>query len=394
MKLLIYSHYFAPSIGGVESIVQSLAAGLAECRSSNDEKEFDVTVVTQTSAGDFADRTLPFLIVRQPSYLRLLGLVRSADVLHLAGPALAPLSFGLLAGKPVVVEHHGYQAICPNGLLLHQPDTSVCPGHFQAKRYRKCLACDASHLSRPASLRSLLTTLLRHALSKRVSTNIAITEHVQQRLTLPHSRVIYHGVPDPQLGKNVPGAASGASAPLRFAYVGRLVREKGPSVLLAAACQLRDAGFDFQVNFVGDGPERQLLEETIRSTSLAHFVSFMGFLRGEALRNLLSTISVIVMPSIGEETAGLAVMEQMMNGRLVIVADIGGMAEVVGDAGLKFPPGDAQALAKCMRRVFEEPGLVSGFGAKARARSLELFRLQRMIEDHRNLYCGMRKGSA
>ena len=135
MKLLLYSHFFAPSIGGVETIVLSLARGLAELRTASNERQFDVMVVTQTLAGDFDDRLLPFALVRQPRLIELWRRIRECDVVHLAGPSLAPLFLAWLAGKPVVVEHHGYQAICPNGVLVYQPEGSICPGHFQARRY-------------------------------------------------------------------------------------------------------------------------------------------------------------------------------------------------------------------------------------------------------------------
>jgi hypothetical protein len=49
MNLLIYSHYFAPSVGGGESIVQSLAAGVAELRTLNGDREFNVTVVNRST---------------------------------------------------------------------------------------------------------------------------------------------------------------------------------------------------------------------------------------------------------------------------------------------------------------------------------------------------------
>jgi hypothetical protein len=48
VKLLFYSHYFAPSIGGVETIVLSLSRGLAELRSSHGLAEFELTLVTET----------------------------------------------------------------------------------------------------------------------------------------------------------------------------------------------------------------------------------------------------------------------------------------------------------------------------------------------------------
>jgi hypothetical protein len=66
MNLLIYSHYFAPSVGGVESIVQSLADGIAKLRTLNGDREFNVTVVTETPAGSYDDTKFPFRMVRRP----------------------------------------------------------------------------------------------------------------------------------------------------------------------------------------------------------------------------------------------------------------------------------------------------------------------------------------
>src|SRR6266850_113886 len=120
MKLLVYSHYFAPSVGGVESIVFSLASGLAGMRDSNGVPQFEITLVAQTPAGNYDDRGNAFHTVRRPSFAQLWQLVRSSDIVHVAGPALAPLFLGLLERKPVVVEHHGFQTICPNGQLLFE----------------------------------------------------------------------------------------------------------------------------------------------------------------------------------------------------------------------------------------------------------------------------------
>ena len=88
MKLLFYSHYFAPSFGGVETIVLSIARGLREVRTPNGANEFDLTLVTETPAEDFDDRLLPFRVLRQPSLSQLLRMIRSSDMIHVAGPAL------------------------------------------------------------------------------------------------------------------------------------------------------------------------------------------------------------------------------------------------------------------------------------------------------------------
>jgi hypothetical protein len=144
MKLLVYSHVFPPSIGGVETIALSLASGLAALKNSDGTSEFGVTVVTQTPRGDCDDGSFAFRLVRRPKFPELWQQLRGADVIHLCGPALLPLALAWLLQKPTVIEHHGYQAICPNGLLLHQPDRSMCPGHYQARHYAECMRCQTS----------------------------------------------------------------------------------------------------------------------------------------------------------------------------------------------------------------------------------------------------------
>src|SRR5207245_2962317 len=100
---------------------------------------------------------------------------------------LAPLFLAWLARKPAVVEHHNYQAICPNGRLVHWPDKSMCPGHFQAGRYTKCVRCQAGEISWFKSIANLLLMLPRHALSSAAARNIAVSQHVLERHVLPRS---------------------------------------------------------------------------------------------------------------------------------------------------------------------------------------------------------------
>jgi hypothetical protein len=142
MKLLFYSHFFAPSVGGTETTVLSIARGLAGLRTLSGLAEFEITLVTETPAGDFDDRQFPFQVVREPSLGQLWRLVRSSDVIHVAGPALSPLVLGFAMRRPIVVEHHGFQAICPNGQLLVQPSQTSCPGHFMARRHMQCYRCN------------------------------------------------------------------------------------------------------------------------------------------------------------------------------------------------------------------------------------------------------------
>jgi len=383
MKLLIYSRSFAPDIGGVETIVRALAQGLEELRNPQGDHQFDVTVVTESRA-QFEQPDVLFEVVRRPGIAGLYRLIRASDVVHLAGPALLPLFLAKIFRRRVVIEHHGYQSICPNGLLLHLPDRSVCPGHFMAGNYRECVRCQSHELSTLGAIRSLLLMFPRRFLSRSADHNIAITNHVRQRVALPHSSVVYYGISQSDADK-CPASVQPPSK-ISFGYLGRFVPEKGIPVLLEATRQLAGKGFSFDVQLIGDGPERPRIEETITRMNLQNFVRLRGFLTGPALADALHRIHAVIVPSTWEEAAGLAAMEPMMRGKAIIASDIGGLGEVVADSGLKFPPGDAEALAGCMAQVLREPARIPRWGELARSRAQELFALQRMIAEHAEIY--------
>lgn len=386
MKLLIYSHFFAPSVGGVETAVHLLARGLSEIRGANGEAGFEVTLATPSLRKDFDDAALPFRVVRGPGYLTLFKLIKRADVIHVAGPSLLPLWIAWCMRAPVVVEHHGYQAICLNGLLLRQPGATVCPGYFQARDYKKCLSCFAQETSWPRSMFKLLTMFPRGFLLRRVAANIAISRHLMNRQRLTRTDVVYYGIEDPLHAPTQASVPDHPGAELCFAYVGRFVWEKGATVLLRAASLLRKEGLRFTVLLIGDGVQRPELEQLIQRENLSDTVTVTGYLRGADLATELERVDVVVMPSLCEETAGLSAIEQMMRGRLVIASAIGGLREIVEGAGLTFPAGDDVALAARMRAVIENPLHFLELGQMARKRSLELFQVQRMVDGHAAIY--------
>jgi glycogen synthase len=379
MRLLIYSHFFAPSVGGVETIVSSLAEGLAEWKDGQGRGDFEVTVATQTAAGAEDDGARPFRVIRQPRTAELRRLIRECDVVHVAGPAISPMALAWISGKLFVVEHHGYQSICPNGLLVHQPDGRICPGHFQARHYGECLRCERASNAGRSGLAALVLTGIRNWLVRRAKANIAVSDHVDRRIALPHSRVIYHGNEIPNSADAVPAGR------VCFAFVGRFVPEKGIEVLLEAAAALRKQRSDFAIKLIGDGPEREKLERLIAAHNMKDAVAITGFLRGSALRDALRDV-VVVMPSLWEETAGLSAMEQMMRGRLVIASRVGGLAEIVADSGMTFELGSSDGLAHCMLQVLNQPSLIESYGGKARLRACELFQRSRMLAEHAALY--------
>lgn len=382
MKVLIYTEYFFPTTGGVQTNVFELGCGLSEWHAAHaEDPELDVTVVTQTGELTPKDQSWPFRLVRRPSLKHLVKLVRDADVVHIAGPAMMPMLLSVLLHKPAIVEHHGYQSICPNGILLTGKDRTVCPGHYMAARYWNCVVCNAKDMGWAGSLRSMMLMFPRRLLSKLIPVNVAITNHVANRLALPRTRTILYGIRDPG-NRRLPRNEN----PIQIGYVGRLVPEKGVFVLLTAAQRLKDDGFPFHLTVVGDGPLRTHLQDYSVKLGIADLTTFTGDLSGGDLELAVRPLQIVVMPSVWEETAGLTAIEQMMRGGLVVVSEIGGLSEIVGDGGLKFAPGDAQALYSKLREVLENPDLVSSLGEQARNRAVQLFSRDTMIRSHVSVY--------
>jgi glycosyltransferase involved in cell wall biosynthesis len=385
MKLLIYSHAFAPQIGGIETYAMHLARGLAM---RDGGKATRVTVVTQSLRKDFDDSALPFAVFRHPRTAQLRKLIHESDVVNLAGPAIFPLVLALFARKPVVVEHHGYQASCPNGLLFYQPTKSACPNHYMRNEFSACLRCNASESGWLASVKMLALTPLRRWLCRRASVNLCVTNHVAGRIDLPRTQVVYHGVPE-QLTSTITLAPKQLTTPplLSVGFLGRLVEEKGVPTLINAMHLLRAEKDRVSLTIIGDGAQRSQLEAIAREQNdFQPNISFTGSLQGEILSAALANIDVLVMPSVNEEPAGLVVMEQMIRGCPVIVSDHGGGPELAGDAGLKFPPGNAPALAACLRQLANDPALLRELGVRAKNRATALFSLDRMIEEHYRIF--------
>jgi glycosyltransferase involved in cell wall biosynthesis len=381
----LYAHDWCPSVGGIQTVTLSLARGLAAWGESHAGQAIEVTVVTQTPADGMNDASLPFRVVRRPSNRELFERIRTADVVHVANPAFIPLLLGWLLRKPVVLEHDGYQSICPNGLLVYGPDRSVCPGHFMARRYGKCLRCNSASLGWAKSLHVLFFTFPRRWLARRMTCNVAPSDHIGRRVALPRTQTIYHGVPrTPALPAEHSDGGSGPTT--RFAYVGRLVLEKGVPILLRASSKLSQEGFSFLLRIIGDGSERSNLEKMTDELGLRGRTEFAGSVSSELMPEKLADVAAVVMPSVCEDVAPLAASELLMQGSLVIASDIGGLGEIVDGVGLKFPAGDADGLAACMRQVLEDPDSVRELRERAHRRGAEVFNEESMVENHAILY--------
>jgi glycogen(starch) synthase len=141
--------------------------------------------------------------------------------------------------------------------------------------------------------------------------------------------------------------------------VGRLVYEKGFQLALDALPDViaRVGGVRFLV--AGSGTHERELEEQARRLGLTRHGTFLGWIGDDVLHSLYRIADLCVIPSI-YEPFGLVALEAMASGCPCIVADTGGLREVVpvGErVGLRFNGGDAEHLGVMIERLLVDAPL-------------------------------------
>jgi len=161
---------------------------------------------------------------------------------------------------------------------------------------------------------------------------------------------------------------------LAIGYVGRLVPQKGLDTLLQALARQR--GAKWRLTIVGDGPERERLEALASDLRLAARVRWTGGLPAEQVASLWPDLDVLVQPSLAlrdwREANGQILMEAMANEVAVLGTDSGVIPELIGDAGLVVPAGDAEGLGAALEKL-SDTATRRVLAQAARARALRLY---------------------
>src|SRR2546422_695569 len=161
---------------------------------------------------------------------------------------------------------------------------------------------------------------------------------------------------------------------LAIGFVGRLVPQKGLDTLLQALARQR--GAKWRLTIVGDGPERERLEQLASELRLAARVRWTGGLPPEQVANLWQDLDVLVQPSLAltdwREANGQVLMEAMANEVVVLGTDSGVIPELIGDAGLVVPSGDTEALADAVEKLSDQ-NTRRALAHAGRARALRLY---------------------
>ena len=216
------------------------------------------------------------------------------------------------------------------------------------------------------------------------------------------ARMRRRGVPDtrltvlPQLGIDVARYAAGdatrarragapaAEGPPIVGFVGRVVPEKGVEILADALTPM-----DARLLVVGDGAAR----EDVRARTAGWGpgkATFVGRAADSAVADFLACMDVLVLPSrttaSWAEQFGHVLIEAMAAGVPVVGSSSGAIPEVIGEAGLVFPEGDAAALRVQIAALLEDAALRKRLVALGRARVERLYTNDRVARAQRDIY--------
>lgn len=172
-------------------------------------------------------------------------------------------------------------------------------------------------------------------------------------------------------------AANGfGDADFVFAFVGKHVPFKRPTLLVEAAAMARQRGLPAKLLFAGSGELTDALRQ--RSNELDVPVHFTGFLNQTEMWQAYVPADAFVLPSTNGETWGLVTNEAMLFGLPVIVSDQVGCGPdlvVEGETGYVFSVG-AEGLADAMERLIKDRGRAPAMGAAGRQRVLEKYSMR------------------
>jgi glycosyltransferase involved in cell wall biosynthesis len=168
-------------------------------------------------------------------------------------------------------------------------------------------------------------------------------------------------------------------------WFGRMTAVKRTDDLLRTLATLRERGVDALLLLVGDGDDRERLEQRAHDLGLARTCLFLGY--QEDVATWYAVCDAIALTSASEGTP-VTIIEALAAGRAVVATSVGGVPDVVdeGETGFLVPPGDTEALAARLELLARDPERRAEMGRMGRERVLRRYAVERLVDDVDVLY--------
>ena len=359
MRILQQCIYFPPEVGGLESHTYFLCRELVRLG-------HDVTMITSRSIPGVPAREnmdgvevvrkwfparkpwgwIAHTLSTLPYYLKV---ARAADILHAQtfASAIPGMQAKRLYGKPLVVTLHTSHFLRLARKPVWQPIL------------RRIIRSADWLLAASAEIRDVALSLYPHARAE------ALTNGVDTELFRPVNQPKRDGVP-------------------RIIVPRRLFQKNGVEYFIRALPLVREQQ-PIEAWLVGDGPERERLENLARDLGVSDMVQFMGRLPNTEMPALLAAADVAVLPSLMEATS-VAALEAMSCGVPVAASRVGGLPEIVDETvGTLFEPADPASLADKLVALLRRDDRAA-LGQRGRERVVSNWSVARLARRHVEIY--------
>jgi len=364
MKILYWTPFFLPDIGGIEVLAAKALPKLQQ-------RNYDLVVVTSHGRYDLADETqyngIPIYRFHTRSALgkgNLGQLIRIRQKVAKLKQSFKPDLVHINFSDPSVYFHlstaNAYPA--PTLVTLHT--------NFARYNYKGGLDTLVGQILHMADWVTAVSAAI-------LSDAEPFIPEIRER-----SSVIYNGLDPPDLlPEPLPSEAP------RILCLGRLVDEKGFDLAITALASLLDRFPQARLTIAGDGPNRSDLEQQATALGLAEAVEFKGWIAPEKVPELMNKATVVVMPSRSEGFPMVA-LEAAQMARPIVATPVGGLSESVvhQQTGLLVEPEDSLALAEAIAFLLNHPDIARQMGQAGRSQALDIFSMERFVDAYDALY--------
>jgi glycosyltransferase involved in cell wall biosynthesis len=169
--------------------------------------------------------------------------------------------------------------------------------------------------------------------------------------------------------------------------VARYTKQKRLDILIEALTLLRQEVADFEAVLIGEGKEEENLKRMATEKGLSEQIAFLPLMSQQELSHYYLQSDVLVLPS-EDEGFGLVLVEAQLFHTPVIGANSGGIPEIIQSekTGLLFPPGEAPALARQLKRILTDENLARKLASNAHRNACTEFSPEKIARGFIRIY--------
>jgi len=371
MKILVFSPYYYPHLGGVEAYVQELNQQLLA-------KGMKITVFTTqlpVEEKDFLVKKDNLEIIKFPAF----DLVYNYPLPKFWHPEFWRIFRNLFSTEfDAVISHTRFFS------------TTLLALYFSKKKKTKWI-----HFEHGADFVQSGNFLIRAVartydqtfgkyIFKKADKIVAISNSVKNFILKIYPKcnpeVIYRGF-DFEKIKNIQVNSEMAEkykSQIVIVFIGRLISGKGVADLIMALDKIKKE--NYQCLIIGEGPEKNNLRQMIESLSLQEKIILLGHKKHQECLAILKIADIFVNPS---HTEGLptTVIEAAVCGKAIIASNVGGTAEIIEEnvSGNLFQAKDIPGLANKLETLIKDGEKRKNFGERAKENVLRKFNWEKNI---------------